>query len=93
MDVCWSQCNVVYNEPTLCLVQPIDNICMCVVNKKFELLEFVYVDLQYDEISLTSIARLVSFCCVCKVVLIPYVDAVTVMRTLLFVLCVDAARV
>ena len=31
---------------------------MCVVNKQFELLEFVsesvYVDLQYDEISLTS---------------------------------------
>ena len=31
-----------------------DNICMCVVNKQFELLEFVfdsvYVDLQYDEI-------------------------------------------
>ena len=35
-----------------------DDICMCVVNKQFELLEFVYdsvyVDLQYDEISLTS---------------------------------------
>ena len=34
-----------------------DDICMCVVNKQFELLEFVfvsvYVDLQYDEISLT----------------------------------------
>ena len=33
---------------------------MCVVNKQFELLEFVfnsvYVDLQYDEISLTSTA-------------------------------------
>ena len=33
------------------------DICMCVVNKQFELLEFVfssiYVDLQYDEISLT----------------------------------------
>ena len=30
-----------------------DDICMCVVNKQFELLEFdsVYVDLQYDEIS------------------------------------------
>ena len=31
---------------------------MCVVNKQFELLEFVsesvYVDLQYDEISLTA---------------------------------------
>ena len=34
-----------------------DDICMYVVNKQFELLEFVfdsvYVDLQYDEISLT----------------------------------------
>ena len=34
-----------------------NDICMCVVNKQFELLEFVfdsvYVDLQYDEISLT----------------------------------------
>ena len=32
-----------------------DDICMCVVNKQFEFLEFVfdcvYVDLQYDEIS------------------------------------------
>ena len=35
-----------------------DDVCMCVVNKQFELLEFVsesvYVDLQYDEISLTA---------------------------------------
>ena len=33
-----------------------DDICMCVVNKQYERLEFVfahgYVDLQYDEISL-----------------------------------------
>ena len=33
-----------------------DDICMCVVNKQFELFEFVwysvYLDLQYDEISL-----------------------------------------
>ena len=33
-----------------------DDVCMCVVNKQFELLEFVfesvYVDLPYDEISL-----------------------------------------
>ena len=32
-----------------------DDVCMCVVNKQFELLEFVsesvYVDLQYDKIS------------------------------------------
>ena len=40
---------------------------MCVVNKQFELLEFVsesvYVDLQYDEISLTFTAGPV-FCVV-----------------------------
>ena len=38
----------------------LNGICMCVVNKEFELLEFVFdsvdVDLQYDEISLTSTA-------------------------------------
>ena len=37
-----------------------DDICMCVLNKQFELLEFVfesvYVDLQYNEISLTFTA-------------------------------------
>ena len=37
-----------------------DDVCMCVVNKLFELPEFVsesvYVDLQYDEISLTFTA-------------------------------------
>ena len=37
-----------------------DDVCMCVVNKQFELLEFVsesvYVDSQYDEISLTFTA-------------------------------------
>ena len=41
-----------------------DDIFMCVVNKQFELLEFVfesvYVDLQYDEISLTFTARSVT---------------------------------
>ena len=46
-----------------------DDVCMCVVNKQFELLEFVfdsvYVDLQYDEISLTFTAESVSLCCVC----------------------------
>ena len=35
-----------------------DDICMCIVNKQFGLIEFVfnsvYVDLQYNEISLTS---------------------------------------
>ena len=37
-----------------------DDVCMCAVNKQFELLEFVsefvYVDWQYDEISLTFTA-------------------------------------
>ena len=46
-----------------------DDVCMCVVNKQFELLEFVfdsvYVDLQYDEISITFTARSVSLSCVC----------------------------
>ena len=46
-----------------------DDVCMCVVNKQFELLEFVfdsvYVDLQYDEIYLTFTAGSVSLCCVC----------------------------
>ena len=39
---------------------------MCVVNKQFELLEFVsesvYVDFQYDEISLTFTAGPVCLC-------------------------------
>ena len=43
-----------------------DNLCMCVVNKQFELLEFVfesvYVGLQYDEISLTFTAGYVCLC-------------------------------
>ena len=47
-----------------------DDICMCALNKLIELLEFVfdsvYVDLQYDEISLTFTARSVSLCCVCS---------------------------
>ena len=45
-----------------------DDVCICVVNKQFELLEFVsesvYVDLQYDEISLTFTAVPV---CLCRV--------------------------
>ena len=83
-----------------------DDVCMCVVNKQFELLEFVsesvYVDLQYDEISLTFTAGPVCLCgvsspvvvlgSVCEVVVVPYVVlavvAVTVMHILLFVLCV-----
>ena len=43
-----------------------DDVCMCVVNKQFEFLEFVSesvnVDLQYDEISLTSTAGSVCLC-------------------------------
>ena len=68
---------------------------MCVVNKQFELLEFVYVDLQYDEIYPTFIAGSVSLCCVCEVVVVPYVGevvVVTVMRVLLFVLHVCLLR-
>ena len=46
---------------------------MCVVNKQFELLKFVfdsdYVDLQYD-ISLTYTAGSVSLCCVCSHVVV-----------------------
>ena len=43
-----------------------DNVCMCVVKKQFELLEFVsesvYVDLQYDDIYLTFTAGSVCLC-------------------------------
>ena len=63
---------------------------MCVVNKQFELVEFVFdsvnVDLQYDEISLTFTAGSVSVCCVCSHV--DVVVTVIVMCILLFVLCV-----
>ena len=37
-----------------------DDVCMCVVNKQF--LESVYVDLQYDEISLTFTAGSMCLC-------------------------------
>ena len=47
-----------------------EDICMCVVNKQFELLEFVYGDLQYDEISLNFTAGPVSLCCVCSLVVV-----------------------
>ena len=51
-----------------------DDICMCVVNKQFELLKFVfdtvYVDLQYDGISLTFTDGAVSLCCVCSHVVV-----------------------
>ena len=74
---------------------------MCVVNKQFELLEFVsesvYVDLQYDEISLTFTAGPVCLCGVRSPVVVlglfvrlsqyPMLCvAVTVMHVLLFVL-------
>ena len=40
------------------------------MNKQFEVLEFVfysvYVDMQYDEISLPFTAGSVSLCCVCS---------------------------
>ena len=43
-----------------------DDICMCVVNRHFELIEFVfnsvYVDLKYNEISLTFTAGSVCLC-------------------------------
>ena len=46
-----------------------EDINMSVVNKQFELLEFVfdsdYVDMQYDEIYLIFTAGFVSLCCVC----------------------------
>ena len=51
-----------------------DDICMCVVNKHFELLEFVfnsvYVDLKCNEISLTFTAGSVCVCVVCSHVVI-----------------------
>ena len=51
-----------------------DDICMCSVNNQFKLLEFVfdsvYVDLPYDEISLTFTAWSVSLCCVCSHVVV-----------------------
>ena len=76
------------------------DICMCGVNKQFELLDFVfesvYVDLQYDGISLTFTAGFVCLCgvcspwSVCEVVVVPYVMStvvsVPVMHVLLFVL-------
>ena len=83
-----------------------NDVCMCVVNKQFELIKFVfdsvYVDLKYDEISLSFTAGSVSLCCVCghlwsvcEVVVVPYVDevvAVTVLRVMLFMLHVYLLR-
>ena len=46
------------------------DICICVVNMQFQLLEFVfdsvYVDMLYDEIALTFTVVSVSLCCVCS---------------------------
>ena len=51
-----------------------DDMCMCVVNKQFELLEFafdsLYVALQYDKISLTFTAGSVCLCGVCSHVIV-----------------------
>ena len=73
-----------------------DDICMCVVNKQFELLEFVfdsvYVDLQYDEIDLTFTAGSVSLYCVCEVVVVPYVDAVVAVTHACLLRECDGAR-
>ena len=56
-----------------------DDICMCVVNKQFErheyVFESVYVDLQYDEISLTFTAESESLCGVCSPVVVPGLSA------------------
>ena len=47
-----------------------DDICVCVVNKQCEVLEFVfdsvYIDLQYVEISFTFTAGSVCLCGVCS---------------------------
>ena len=51
-----------------------DDVCMWVVNKQFELLEFVsesvYVDLQYAEIALTFTAGSVCLCGVSRPVVV-----------------------
>ena len=50
-----------------------DDICMCIVNKQIELIEFfysVYIDLQHEEISLNFTAGSVSLSCVCGHVVI-----------------------
>ena len=51
-----------------------NDICMCDVNTQFELLEFVfysvYVDLQYDNISLIFTAGYLCLCDVCNRVVV-----------------------
>ena len=75
-----------------------DDVCMCVVNKQFVLLgvvsEFVYVDLQYDEISLTFTAGSVCLCgggspwSVYEVVVVSYVVSAVVSVTVMHVLLI-----
>ena len=51
-----------------------EDICMCIVNKQFDLLKFVFnsvnVDLKYNEIYLTFTAGSVCFCGVCSHVVV-----------------------
>ena len=49
-----------------------DDICMCFVNKRFALCEFVFefVDRQYNEISPTFTTGSVSLCCICSHVVV-----------------------
>ena len=81
--VCCSECNVISDEPTPCLVLPVgaqggevmyflsflncDDIGMCVVNEQFELFEFVL----YLFMLICSMRRFLSFLmlgmCVCVV--------------------------
>ena len=63
-----------------------DDIRMCIVNKQFELLEFVfdsvYVDLQYDDISLTFTSGSMSLWCVCSDVVVFCLSVRLLMRLL-----------
>ena len=78
---------------------------MCVVNKQF-VFESFYVDLQYDETSLTFTAGSMSLCCVCghvrsvcEVVVVAYVVGAGGFSgdcdacTVVCVACVYAARI
>ena len=49
-----------------------DDVCMCVANKQFE---SAYVDLQYDEISLTFTAGPVCLCGVSSPAVVPGLSA------------------
>ena len=86
-----------------------DDICMCVVNKRFEFLEFVfnsvYVDLQYDDLSLILAAGCGCLCgvcgcpwSVCKFVFVLYINykcggcGYCHACTVIYVACVYAER-